>query len=472
MKNIMTKKNTSLLIIPVLMGISLYSYAAGTTVTHTFSASTAARASEVNQNFSDVVSGVNALETSVNKVTSGTTNLTIDCDSDPDVGSVSALQNAVNTATLGTLDITVTGSCDPIAITRDHVKLSGGATITSDGSAPYPSLPVVAAVVVVGAQNVSIDGITMVDDGADSGALTLGNGASATVSNSSISGTSTENYAVNIFSNSTLFLTGGVSISGASGIAVEQSSALIEYDSTEGSNANSITGSGEEAVKTVGGSTSEFNSAITLTGNLEIDTSYVRGEALTVTGTVLVRNGGTLSLRDNNTHLLDSIELTGKSSAELEKTTVTNHANVFGSVLVLEISSSVGGTTSLSVGASVYIDSTSSLATTNVRQSSLIVDGTVGALNINTYASAVIGYGDAGGGTAAIAKSGITVTDSNLLIWGSTDTSGSDITTKTPSSTATINNHSTGDNTGTNFYCENGTGNGTWIGASCTVPAT
>lgn len=412
------KKTLVALLLPLAFGIATNDAISSpfTTLPYSFSAGNAAVAGEVNDNFTALESGINSLESKFES------SIVVDCDAD-----ANNLQTALddNKYTHHTIFVDVSGSCNPIGITRNNVAIftNSTASIVGDGSAPESSFLVIAAVAVIGAQNVSIDGVSLSGNNAtDTAGITLANGASVTLSNLVVSDAPVNQYQINVFNNSTLILGGGVDIDGDMGVAVEQSSSLIAFG---GSNDIDVTSSTEpEAIKAVGGSSVELNDAIDITGDIEIDTAYLRAEELTLSGTAFITNGGTLSLRSNGTtHSLGGLEVNSRGSAELAATSISGSVFVYGSALVLEQSSSISGTTTVAVSGHIYIDDTSSTSGLSVRNGQFTVDGgTIGSAYITTFSvGSILG--------AATASSGITVTDSNVSILGTTDLGTGTITT-------------------------------------------
>lgn len=151
---------------------SLSSIAQAVTIEHVFSANTAAKAEEVNQNFADLAEAINALSSS------GATSMNVDCSSDS-----SALETAITQINQGSgyLEVSITGDCNgEFELTRSNVHFSGdgqNSTISAVG------LNESEAMIIKGAQNISFKDLTVDVAGTDAIALIAWQGAAVTLKN-------------------------------------------------------------------------------------------------------------------------------------------------------------------------------------------------------------------------------------------------------------------------------------------------
>ncbi len=216
---------------------SSLSFAQGVAVTNTFTSGQPAVAAEVNQNFQDVVTGVNnngtAIITNENNITANTGNITTNTNSITN-NAVNISTNSANVSTLtsrvtalesaidpisttlpvdcssqtissviasapayGQLTLDITGACtETLVITRDNISLVGtgaGASIAYDSEITnneYRS-SITNTVTLIGANNIIIDNMTLRDATTNgfSAGLRLLNNASVLLKNSTIENT-------------------------------------------------------------------------------------------------------------------------------------------------------------------------------------------------------------------------------------------------------------------------------------------
>lgn len=162
---------------------TLSTYADSVTISNTFTSGTAASASEVNQNFTDVKNAVDDNDGRITVLESASSGsampVTIDCNT----AGATAIQDAINNAAAsGDLVITIDGSCsENVVVKRDNVTLQSALAGGSLAAASSSS----AVITLDGARRVIIDGLTIT--GGMNG-ISVINNSSVSLNNNTISG--------------------------------------------------------------------------------------------------------------------------------------------------------------------------------------------------------------------------------------------------------------------------------------------
>ena len=328
----MNRKTIELITLASILSISSISYA---DVPHTFASGEPAVAAEINENFSDVDGRITSLENAINSHSA--TSINVDC-------SVNTVSSALASApAAGPLIISVTGTCtDTIVIERSNVSIMGtgaGATINYNTAVNGNAFDnILSGVInVVGAQNIVIDNMTLINFSGGGIGLHAQAGSSVAVSNSTFEnafdGIVVQHSSNILLTNSTiqsntrsgLYITDQSNVRLASGNTIAQSShsawgdswgvLLIRnsnmFVSGSGNNItnNSTDGANPWAIEVFQGGGFRANSGdLTINGHAGVfSSSHLELRSATLTGDVLVGSKGTFRLRNNG----NTIALTG-----------------------------------------------------------------------------------------------------------------------------------------------------------------
>lgn len=310
-------------------------------VPNTFASGEPAVASEMNENFSDLDGRITILENVTGD--SSTTTINVDC-------SVDTVSSALASApAAGPLLINVTGSCtDTIVIERSNISIIGtgtGATINYNTAINDNAFDdILSGVInVVGAQNIVIDNLTLINYGGGGIGLHAQAGSSVAVKNSTFenafdgivvqhgSNIKLTDSTVQSNTRSGLFITDHSNIQLASGNTITQSPHPVpgtnSWGVLVGRNSNMhVSGSGNNITHNTTGETSTWAIEVFQgggfrgnSGNLIVNgdtrvnsSSHLELRSVTLTGNVIVGSKGVFRLSNNG----NTIALTGDVNIE------------------------------------------------------------------------------------------------------------------------------------------------------------
>lgn len=318
-------------------------------VPNTFASGEPAVASEINENFSDLDGRITSLENVTGD--SSTTTINVDC-------SVDTVSSALASApAAGPLLINVTGRCtDTIVIERSNISIIGtdtGATINYNTAVNGNAFDdILSGVInVVGAQNIVIDNLTLINYGGGGIGLHAQAGSSVAVNNSTFenaydgivvqhgSNIKLTGSTVHLNTRSGLFISDQSNIQLASGNTITQTPHPLpgtnSWGVLVGRNSNmSVSGSGNNITNNTTGGTNTWAIEVFQGGGFRANSGdlIVNGDAsvtssahlelrsVALTGNVMVGSKGTLRLNNNG----NTISLVGDVNIDALGTVLSN----------------------------------------------------------------------------------------------------------------------------------------------------